>query len=120
MTKDVAIHNFFSRFMTFYAATSVSDDVVFPYGTYDLVIGSFDDGEVSLTVNLWFFTESERIPSEAAQNILDEIGRDGVRLPCDGGYVWIKRGPVQSLPDETNDKIKRRYMNLTAEFLTLN
>ncbi len=122
MTKAAVIYDFFNQFMTFYAATSVPEDSIFPYGTYELVVDAWDGGEVSMTVNLWFYTESEAIPNAKAQQISEAIGDGGVLLPCDGGYVWLKRGSpwCQSLADDTAANIKRRYLNVTAEYLTLN
>lgn len=123
MTKAAVLYDFFNSFgMTAYAATSVPEDVVFPYLTYELVVDSWEGGEVALTVNLWFYTSSEAIPNAKAQQIADAIGMGGKVLPCDGGYVWIKRGSpwCQSLPDDTAADIKRRYLNVTVEYLTKN
>ena len=122
MTKNKALYSWFNRFMDFYRASAVPDDVEFPYGTYEYIEGAFDLGEVGLTVNLWFRTESEAIPDEAAQNLSKRIGYGGVIIPCDGGYIWLKRGSpfCQSLQYEPDNNIKRRYINLTAEYLTLN
>ena len=122
MTKGQALHSFFERFMSAYASTSVPEDVIFPYLTYDSVVDAWDGGEVSIAVNLWFYTESEAIPNAKAQEIADAIGYGGITLPCDGGFVWIKRGSpwCQSLSDDTDSTIKRRYLNVTAEYLTLN
>lgn len=123
MTKAAVLYEFFNSFgMTAYAATSVPEDVVFPYLTYELVVDSWEGGEVALTVNLWFYTSSEAIPNAKAQQIADAIGTGGNVLPCDGGYIWIKRGSpwCQSLPDDTAADIKRRYLNVTVEYLTLN
>ena len=49
------------------------------------------------------------------------IGYGGVRLSCDEGYIWLKRGSpwCQNLSDETDPFIKRRYINVTAEYQTL-
>lgn len=123
MTKEAVLYNFFNGFdMTAYAATSVPEDVVFPYLTYELVVDSWEGGEVALTVNLWFYTSSEAIPNAKARQIAEAIGLGGLVLPCDGGYVWIKRGSpwCQSLPDDTAADIKRRYLNVTVEYLTKN
>lgn len=123
MTKAAALYEFFSSFgLTAYAATSVPEDVIFPYLTYELVVDSFDGGEVATTVNLWFYTQSEAIPNAKAQEIADAIGSGGKLLPCDGGYIWVKRGKpwCQSLPDDTAPDIKRRYLNVTVEYLTKN
>lgn len=123
MTKAAALHRFFSSFgMPAYTATSVPEDTVFPYLTYELITSAWDGGEVGLTVNLWFYTESEAIPNAKAEEISRVIGQGGTFLPCDGGYIWLKRGVpwCQSLRDETSEVIKRRYINITAEYLTEN
>lgn len=122
MTKGAVLHQFFNRFMTFYAASSVPEDAVFPYGTYEVITDAWDGGEVGLTVNLWFYTESEAIPNAKAQQISEAIGIGGKTFPCDNGLVWIKRGSPwsQSLPDDTAPGIKRRYLNVSVEYLTMN
>lgn len=122
MTKGAALHQWFSQFMTAYPSTAVPDDVTFPYLTYDLIVDAWDGGEVGLTVNLWFYTESEAIPNAMAEGLSKYIGLGGVTIPCDGGYIWLKRGHpwCQSLTDDTSPTIKRRYLNVTAEYLTEN
>lgn len=122
MTKGAALQAFFSQFMDAYAASSVPDDVLFPYLTYELTTSAWDGGEVGLTMNLWFYTTSEAVPNAKAQELSDVIGYGGVTLPCDGGFIWLKRGSpwCQSLRDDTDPMIKRRYCNMTAEYLTLN
>lgn len=128
MTKDKALHAFFSSFgIPAYVNTNVTneqgeEDIIFPYLTYEYSASSFGDGEISLTVNLWYYTESEAIPNAKAQEMADVIGRGGKVIPCDGGAIWIKRGSpwCQSLRDDTDPVIKRRYINITAEYLTLN
>ena len=123
MTKAAALHRFFSSFgMTAYTVTSVPEDAIFPYLTYGLITSAWEAGEVGLTVNLWFYTESEKIPNTKADEISRAIGLGGKILPCDGGYIWLKRGSpwCQSLSDETSPTIKRRYINITAEYLTEN
>lgn len=123
MTKAAALHQFFSSFgITAYTATSVPEDAVFPYLTYELIVDAWDGGETGLTVNLWFYTESEAIPNAKADEISRTIGLGGTVLPCEGGYIWVKRGSpwCQSLSDETSEMIKRRYLNVTVEYLTEN
>lgn len=123
MTKGAALHEFFFSFgMDAYAASAVPDDVTFPYLTYELITSAWEGGEVGLTVNLWFYTESEAIPNAKAQELSEAIGFGGVTIPCDGGFIWLKRGSpwCQSLSDEANPTIKRRYINVTAEYNTFN
>lgn len=122
MTKNKALYAWLNKFMPFYRASSVPDDVVFPYGTYEYIESAFDGGEVGMIVNLWFYTTSEAIPDVKAQEFSALIGYGGTLIPCDGGVIWLKRGSpfCQSLKDEADNNIKRRYINVTAEFLTLN
>lgn len=123
MTKAAALHQFFSSFgMTAYTSTSVPDDVIFPYLTYELITSAWEGGEVGLTVNLWFRTTSEAVPNAKAEELSEAIGRGGVNVPCDGGYIKILRGSpwCQSLNDDTDQNIKRRYINVTARYYTEN
>ena len=90
MTKNKALFAWFNEFMPFYRASSVLEDVVMPYGTYEYPDGAFDAGEIGLTVNLWFRTESEAIPDEKAQELSQRIGYGGVYILCDEGYIWRK------------------------------
>ena len=122
MTKGAALQSFFDSIMTSYAASSVPENATLPYLTYELITSAWDGGEVGLTVNLWFCTTSEAVPNAKAQELSDSIGYGGVTLPCDGGFIWLKRGSpwCQNLQDDTDKNIKRRYINVTAEYLTLN
>ena len=120
MKKNKALFAWFNEFMPFYRESSVPKDVVIPYGTYEYTDGAFDAGEIGLTVNLWFRTESEAIPDEKAQELSKRIGYGGVYIQCDEGYIGLKRGSpwCQSLTYEEDPAIKRRYINITAEYLT--
>lgn len=126
MTKDKALYAFFSGFgLTAYPDNAVLNengepDVILPYLTYTPVFDAWGGEPVSLTVNLWYRTESEAIPNAKAQEIAKAIGRDGVNVPCDGGTIWIKRGSPfsQNLADEVDPAIKRRYINVTAQYNT--
>lgn len=126
MTKDKALYAFFSGFgLPAYPDSAVLNengepDVVLPYLTYTPVFDAWGGEPVSLTVNLWYRTESEAIPNAKAREISQVIGQGGVVLPCQGGYIWLKRGSpfCQSLADQADPQIKRRYLNITAEYLT--
>ena len=122
MTKEQALHQFFNKFgIVGYRNTSVPDDVIFPFLTYDAPISSFEEDTVSITLNLYYYTDSEAIPDAKAEEIRQAIGMGGVLLNCDGGAIWLKWGVpwCQSLVDDTNRNIKRRYINITAEYFTL-
>ena len=121
MTKGAALQAFFSQFMDAYAASAVPDNAALPYLTYELITSAWNGGEVGLTVNMWFRTTSEKEPNAAVDKLSKAIGLGGVFLHCDDGVIWIKRGSpwAQSLTDATDKTIKRRYINVTAEYLTM-
>ena len=122
MTKGAAFQAFFESIMPSYAETSVPDDAAFPYLTYQLALNAWDSGETALAINMWFRTTSEAIPNAKAQELSDAIGYSGITIPCDGGFIWLKRGSpwCQSMRDESDPMIKRRYINVIAEYFTLN
>ncbi len=122
MTKDKALHAWLSQFLSAYPASNVPDDAGFPRLTYDFVNGAWDSGEIALTVNIWYYTEGEAVPNAKAQEIAEAIGMGGVFVPYDGGAMWIKRGSpwCQNIADESDKNVKRRYINITVEYLSLN
>lgn len=121
MTPEAAIFSLLGELgIPTYAATSVPDDAGYPYATVEMAVGAFWDGEVPLPVSLWYRGDSEAEPNAKARELSALVGPGGRVLACDGGAVWLKRGTplVQSMGDSADDKIKRRYVNLTAEFIT--
>jgi hypothetical protein len=122
MTKEQALHQFFNSFgIDGHKNTHVPDDPAFPYLTYDTPISSWEEDPVSITVHLHDYTDSEAKMDAKAEEIRQRIGMGGVLLNCDGGAIWLKWGVpwCQSLVDATNSNIKRRYINITAEYFTL-
>ena len=120
MTKAAAIYQFWNSFgLTAYDENSVPDDASFPYITYQLVTDSFDR-EIPLTASIWYRSESWSGINAKADEISKKISRGGKIIPCDGGAIWLKRGQpfAQSMGDESDDLIKRKYLNITAEFMT--
>ena len=120
MTKAAAIYQFWSGFgLTAYEENTVPTDADFPYITYQLVTDSFDR-EIPLTASIWYRSESWVDINAKTEEISKTISRGGKIIPCDGGAIWLKRGQpfAQSMGDESDDLIKRKYLNITAEFLT--
>ena len=122
MTPEAAIYGFLNGFsIPAYASASVPDQAQFPYITYDLVLGEWEQGEVNMPVNVWYRTESEAQPNAKVREIGECIGMGGVLLHCDGGVLWVKKGSpwAQAVTVEGEDeKVKRRYVNINIEFLT--
>ena len=120
MTKAAAIYQFWSGFgLTAYEENTVPDDAIFPYITYQLVTDSFDR-EIPLTASLWYRSEIWTAINDKTEEISQKISRGGKIIPCDGGAIWLKRGQpfAQNMGDESDDLIKRKYLNITAEFMT--
>lgn len=120
MTKAAAIYQFWSGFgLTAYEENTVPDDATFPYITYQLVTDSFDR-EIPITASLWYRSESWTAINAKTEEISQKISRGGKIISCDGGAIWLKRGQpfAQNMGDERDDLIKRKYLNITAEFMT--
>ena len=120
MTKAAAIYQFWNSFgLTAYEENSVPDGAQFPYITYQLVTDSFYR-EIPLTASIWYRSESWTAINAKTEEISQTISRGGKIIPCDGGAIWLKRGQpfAQSMGDESDDLIKRKYLNITAEFIT--
>ena len=120
MTKAAAIYQFWNSFgLTAYEENMVPHDAAFPYITYQLVTDSFDR-EIQLTASVWYRSESWTGINKKTDEISQKISRGGTIISCDVGAIWIKRGQpfAQNMRDESDDLIKRKYLNITAEFIT--
>ena len=122
MTKAAAIYQFWSSFgLTAYEENTVPTDAAFPYVTYQLVTDSFDR-EVAATASLWYRSESWTAINAKTEEISAHIGLSGKIIKIDGGWLWIKRGQpfAQNMGDESDNMIRRKYLNLIFEFMTNN
>lgn len=120
MTKAAAIYQFWNSFgLAAYEENTVPDNAAFPYITYQLVTDSFDR-EIQFTASLWYRSESWTDINAKTEEISQTISRGGKIITCDGGAIWLKRGQpfAQNMGDESDDLIKRKYLNITAEFMT--
>ena len=120
MTKAAAIYQFWNSFgLKAYEENTVKDDAAFPYITYQLVTDGFDR-EVAATASLWYRSESWTAINAKTEEISQIISRGGKIVRCDGGAIWLKRGQpfAQNMGDESDNLIKRKYLNITAEFMT--
>lgn len=125
MTPEAAIYSFLSGFgIPAYAQTSVPEQDSpewegFPYLSYSPVQPDMFE-ESSMSVNLWYRTDSEALPNAKVREIGEAVPpRSKVPLPCDGGGILISRGSpwVQSPNVDGEDgMVKRRLFNLTIEY----
>lgn len=123
MTKEAALHYFWSSFdWATYEATSVptgDNAPKFPYLTYSVATDSIGQS-VALTADLWYRGTSWAIANDLCQRISDAIGSGGKIISCDGGCIWLNRGSpfAQNMSDPNDDLIKRKHINISAEFMT--
>lgn len=126
MTKAAAIQAFFSRFLPAYEENSVysmDEPPEMPYLTYQLTTGAFDPNSngAAIAISLWYRSESWLAINAKTEEISRAIGRHGVTLRCDGGGILIRRNDTnfaQSMGDPSDDRVKRKYINLTIEYFT--
>ncbi len=123
MTKEAALQAFFYSFgLPAYEENAVPTGhhaPAFPYLTYSVATDSLGT-DVPISCSLWYRDTSWKAANAKAREISEYIGMGGGFLPCDGGSVWIRRGSpfAQSMGDESDELIKRKYINITAEFFT--
>lgn len=123
MTKAAAIQGFWESFglaaFEENAVPSGKDSPEFPYITYELVTD--DLGNVAaMTASLWFRGTSWVPANAKADEIGARLGYAGVRLSCDGGRIWLRRGTpfAQPMGDPSDDMIRRKVLSVDAMFLT--
>lgn len=128
MTKASAIHHFWNSFGIKAYEENVVYDVdkdgkeikpEFPYIIYQLSTSDFGN-DVALTASLWYRSSSWVEINAKTDEISEKIGLGGYFINCKGGKIWIKRGTpfAQNMGDESDNLIKRKYINITAEFFT--
>lgn len=87
--------------------------------TYDEAIASFGE-TASLTVQLWFYTDSEAVPNAKADELFKRLSDGGVQLECDSGSIWLTRGNPFSISDIGSSKNEKlRQINIEAQFNTI-
>lgn len=119
MTKTEALYAFWSGFGLTAYPTVAEPDTAFPYLVYEPTVGTIDDGEIQIAVNLWYYGGGETAINAKVQEISSKISA-GVYIECDGGAILIQRGTpfAQAQTDQADDNIKGRYLNILVTYLT--
>lgn len=120
MDRAQAIHKFWASFgIPAYDENTVPDNAKLPYITYEVAIASFNDGDVPLTANVWYFGKSWEDITIKTDEISERIGFGGVDLITDTGYIWLKRRtPFAQRMSDNEDNIRRMLISISAEFFT--
>ncbi len=127
MTKEETLYKFWSSFgvPAFNENTvPIGNDVPeYPYITYQVITDSLNE-PVYMSANLWDRDKSgysaELENSKRIDLMSKRIGRGGTTVLYDGGAIFIHRGSpfAQSLSDVNDDMIKRKLINIEAEFIS--
>lgn len=122
MDKFQALQAFWSSFgIPAYDENTVptgDDAPAFPYITYDAVVSELGT-PVAMSASLWYYGTSWSQITAKLEDVSFAIGRGGRLLPIDNGAVWIKKGsPFAQRMNDSNDMIRRIFINISAEYLT--
>lgn len=95
---------------------NVPKDTAFPYATYTLNREDFSF-ETGGTIHLHYYTESEAVPSNKADEICDVL-RKGHVIKCDEGALVLTTGSPEWLNVSDEDRVhKHRVINVQITFL---
>lgn len=121
MNKEQALQSFWSSFgIPAYDETTVPDDAKMPHITYSVITDSLDN-VVNLNASLWYYSTSWAEITRKKDEIAEYVGVGGKVIKLDNGYAWLCRGvPFAQRMVDTNDMVRRIYINIQAEFLTEN
>lgn len=124
MTKLQAIKSFLSGFglKAYHEDYIYAPDVALPlpYITYSVQFDNYRGGSRPLIVTAWYRTNDPQPLEEFEVLVAQRVGIQGTVIPCDDGYVWIKRGTPfgQTLDDPSDKFVKRVIINLMVEYNT--
>ena len=90
----------------------------YPYIPYDAVEGNLGD-YIAMSGSIWDYGTSWSQVTTKLAEIETAIGRGGKMIAIDSGALWIKRGsPFAQRMSDSNDMIRRIFINIEAEYIT--
>jgi hypothetical protein len=120
MDKWQAQDRFWNSFgIPAYDMYTVPTDAQTPYITYEYAEDNLDNN-VFLSGSIWYNSTSWVGVSGKAAEIAEYIG-NGIILNTDEGHIYVTRGtPFMQRLTDTDDSVRRIYINLQVEYITLN
>lgn len=121
MNKAQLLHSIFSSFgIDAYSVSAVPgeeiEDVELPYLTYEKRIGESSE----VTVNVYYYSNSELIADNKAEEICERFRNGGETYSYDGGALWVTTSsPEWFAISEGKPELKHRVVNLTVHDLTI-
>ena len=128
MTREQAIFDFWNSFnIPAFEENSVptgEDAPAYPYITYQLVIDNFGS-QVQTSASVYDrdkdnYSALFQVLQKTAE-IRRKISRGGIMLAFDSGAVWLKPNTPfsQIMGDSEDNAVRRAYLNMTAEFISV-
>ena len=117
MTKEQALHNFWSSFgIPAYNRRTVPEDVTLPHITYESIDGNFGEQNVVSAI-IWDRNTSWNTLNNIRHSIARWLADEGT-IRFDDGLLWIKRATPFSQPynDGTDDSIIAYVINVEIEY----
>lgn len=120
MNKYETLCKFYNSFgIPAFEEFSVPEKAEMPYIKYDVVTSSVDSESTALSLQI-YYKSNNLIKIDDMTEKLSKALRSGVTLPCDEGYIVLYRGEPFSQNVDSGDKtVKCKYINITANFITL-
>lgn len=119
MDKEQALYQFWAGFgWPAYDENSVPDDAKLPYITYEDAVSDFDNA-IPLSASLWHRSDSWKTITAKAKEIVNVIGRGGVKIGYDGGGFWLTLSSpqYQRMPESSDNDIRRILFNVMIEYI---
>lgn len=119
MNKAQALNTFWNGFnIPAYDTSTVPDDAVMPYITYEVNTGSFGD-QLSILANLWYRTSKWSDITQKADEIAEEITMGGKLVEYNGGALWIRRAsPFAQRMTDPDDEVRRIVLLTMVEYIS--
>lgn len=121
MDKTQALYKFWSQFgLPAYNELTVPQDAEPPYITYEVATGSLED-IIPLSASIYYNSYTWKEISKKSDEIAEAI--ENQQPPCikiDGGRLYISKGKpfTRDTKDDSNKMIRKRVLNIIAEFQT--
>lgn len=123
MTKEAAIHAFFSSFgldayLDAFLPTNGDSAPEYPYITYSLSADS-DLGRVPITARVYYRSESWLDINEKVRSISQAVGQGHV-IECDEGGIIIRKGTpfAQTYSDPSDDMVRGKILMFDILYAT--
>lgn len=123
LSKERALHQFWSGFgLKAYDEMTVptgDDAPALPYITYEVIVDNIGH-PVTCTASIWYRSSTWTEITQIKDQIAETIGYGHKMIKIDGGYMYLTRGTpfAQRMADDSDDMIRRIYVQLDCEYLT--